>query len=104
MNPEAIEKMIENGRDSYEARLAAGQARRKDGDARRAVEHLEHAVEFDETRSAAWLELGHARLGLDDRAGAREAWRRGLEAAERQGDVQAGKMIRVFLKRLDRDA
>jgi predicted Zn-dependent protease len=58
MNPEAIEKLIDQGRDGYEARLAAGQARLKGGDLAQAIDHLEKATDFRPDQTMAWQELG----------------------------------------------
>lgn len=102
MNPEAIEKLIDQGRDGYEARLAAGQARLKGGDLEAAVVHLQKATEFKPGQTTAWQELGKARNQSGDPEGAREAWQQGLEAARVNGDKQAEKMMGVFLKRLDK--
>lgn len=103
MDPSAIERMIEGGRDSYEARLAAGQARLKGGQAERAVEHLRKATAFKPEQTAAWQALGQALQAAGDVAGCREAWAHGIERASVNGDVQAEKVMAVWLKRLDRD-
>ncbi|MFW5926860.1 MAG: tetratricopeptide repeat protein [Wenzhouxiangella sp.] len=102
MNPEAIEKLIDQGRDSYEARLAAGQARLKSGDVDRAIEHLEQATGHRPDQTMAWQELGRACMEAGDAEAARQAWRRGLEVASANGDKQAEKVMTVWLKRLDR--
>lgn len=104
MNPEAIEKLIDQGRDGYEARLAAGQARLKAGDLDEAIAHLQKATAFKPEQTMAWQELGKAcnEAGYTDRA--REAWETGLEAARTNGDKQAEKMMGVFLKRLDKSS
>lgn len=102
MNPELIEKMIADGRDSYEARLAAAQARLKAGDVEQAAEHFGQATQFKPGHTAAWQGLGQAwdELGrLDD---CRAAWQRGLEVARDNGDVQAEKVLTVWLKRLNK--
>jgi Tfp pilus assembly protein PilF len=101
MNPEAIEKMIEDGRDSYESRLAAGQARLKAGDLADAVVHLEKATGHQPEQTMAWQELGKALNELGQPEAARTAWERGLDAARSNGDKQAEKVLGVFLKRLD---
>ena len=103
MNPEAIEKLIDQGRDGYEARLAAGQARLKNGDLEEAITHLETATGFRPEQTMAWQELGRARNDSGDKDGARAAWQRGLETARTNGDKQAEKVIGVFLRRLDRE-
>ena len=100
MNPEAIEKMIEDGRDSYESRLAAGQARLKSGDLPEAVAHLEKATGHAPEHTMAWQALGEALKALGQPEAARTAWERGLAAAEANGDKQAEKVMGVFLKRL----
>ena len=104
MNPEVIEKMIEAGRDSYEARLAAGQARLKQGEIGRAREHLERATALKPGQTMAWQELGRACNESGDAAGARAAWQKGVATAAVNGDIQAEKVMTVWLKRLDRQA
>ena len=102
MKPEAIERLIERGRDDYTARLAAGQARAAAGDPERAVEHLERAVDHDPDQAVAWQWLGKLRLELGRTEAAAEAWRQGIAAAAARGDVQAEKVMRVWLRRLER--
>ena len=102
MNPEVIEKLIETGRDSYEARLAAGQARLKQGDLAEAIAHLEKAVEFRADQTMAWQELGKAHREQGDGQAALAAWTKGVEVARSNGDKQAEKVMQVWLKRLER--
>lgn len=101
MDPEVIEKLIVRGRDTPEARLAAGSARLKQGDLERAVEHLEQAVKLKPDYAMAWQALGSARKEQDDTDSARRAWESGVEAARANGDKQAEKVMTVFLRRLD---
>ena len=103
MNPEAIERMIDQGRDSYEARLAAGQARLKQGDLQRARTHLERACALAPDKTMAWQTLGQAHQALGDDSAARQAWTRGQQVARSNGDQQAEKVISVWLRRLERD-
>jgi Flp pilus assembly protein TadD len=102
MNPEIIEKMIADGRDSYEARLAAGQARLKLSDLARAIEHLDKATDFKPAQTAAWQALGQAWQQSGDVDQARTAWQRGIDVARANGDIQAEKVMQVWVKRLDR--
>lgn len=104
MNPEAIERLIAQGRDDYTARLAAAQARMALGQHERAIEHLERAVDHDPGQAVAWQWLGKARLELGLPEAAAEAWERGIGAAEARGDVQAAKVMRVWLHRLQRQS
>ncbi|NBD96312.1 MAG: tetratricopeptide repeat protein [Gammaproteobacteria bacterium] len=101
MKPEIIEDMIAKGRDSYEARLAAGQARLRADEPERAIEHLRKALEFKPGQTMAWQELGKACKQVGDVDAARDAWRRGLEVAVSNGDKQAEKVMRVWLRRIE---
>ncbi|RMD69724.1 MAG: tetratricopeptide repeat protein, partial [Gammaproteobacteria bacterium] len=67
----------------------------------KAALHLAQAVARDPGYSAAWKLYGKALSELGRTEEAKEAYRRGIEAAERKGDVQAAKEMRVFLKRLE---
>ena len=57
---------------------------------------------LDPGYSAAWKLLGKAAAAAGDAAAAIAAYRAGIEAAERKGDKQAVKEMRVFLRRLER--
>jgi tetratricopeptide (TPR) repeat protein len=62
------------------------------------------ATELDPEYSAAWKIHGKA-LAAAGRAGeAVSVFEQGIETAERHGDIQAAKEMRVFLKRLRKDA
>jgi len=100
MNPEIIERLIAQGQDRYEARLAAGQARLKRGDIAQAIAHLSKATELAPDKTMAWQVLGEAyrRRGQLDQA--RAAFEQGIEVARGNGDSQAEKVMAVWLKRL----
>ena len=68
-----------------------------------AIEHLRRAVALDPEYSAAWKLLGRALVANGATADARAAYVQGIEVAERRGDIQAAKEMRVFLKRLDKE-
>jgi len=89
-------------RDGALLRYALGNALLETGDAAAAIDELRHALRFDPRYSAAWKLLGKACLASDDRAGAAEAWRQGIAAAQERGDKQAEKEMVVFLRRLER--
>jgi len=103
MNPEPIERLIDGGRDSYEARLAAGQARLKQGDLDRAISHFRKATELDAERTMAWQELGKALEAQGEYEVAHEVWVHGIEVARDNGDKQAEKVMKVWLKRLEHE-
>lgn len=91
-------------RDGALLRFSLGNALLAAGDAATAATELRQAVGFDPNYSAAWKLLGKACLALDDQAGAAEAWRQGITAAQARGDKQAEKEMTVFLRRLERPA
>jgi predicted Zn-dependent protease len=96
--------MLAAGKDNMLLRYSLGKAYAEQENHEAATEHLRAALAFDPQYSVAWKWLGKARLGLDDRAGARAAWEQGLAAAQARGDAQVVKELGVFLKRLDKDA
>lgn len=65
-----------------------------------AIAELRHALEFDADYSAAWKQLGKLLAESGDSGAAIDAYRRGIEAAEKCGDKQAEKEMGIFLKRL----
>jgi len=67
-----------------------------------AAGHLREAVRQDPGYSAAWKILGKALQALNDLGGACHAFEQGIEAAERRGDMQAAREMRVFLKRVQK--
>jgi predicted Zn-dependent protease len=105
MDPvERFEAMLAAGRDNALLRFSLGLHYLKAGDAPRAAGHLRSAVAQDKDYSAAWKLLGKA-LSESGAAGeAAEAYRSGIEAAERRGDKQAAKEMTVFLRRLEKSA
>ena len=69
-----------------------------------AAQHLRKAVELDPNYSAAWKLLGKALAEAGDATQAIQAYRQGIEVAEKKGDKQAAKEMAVFLKRLEKGA
>ncbi|HEY9198678.1 MAG TPA: tetratricopeptide repeat protein [Gammaproteobacteria bacterium] len=97
-----FEKMLAAGQDNALLRYSLGNEYLKAGDAATAARHLQSAVEHDRDYSAAWKLLGKALAEAGDAPGAMTAYRTGIEVAERKGDKQAAKEMRVFLKRLEK--
>jgi Tfp pilus assembly protein PilF len=98
---ENLESMLAAGRDDALLRFTLGNAYLEDHPAR-AAEHLARAVALDPDYSAAWKSYGKALAAAGREDEARHAYRRGIETAERKGDIQAAKEMRVFLRRLER--
>lgn len=97
-----LEVMLQRGQDSALLRFSLGSECLKEGDLVAAIDHLRQAVELNAGYSAAWKRLGeaHARAGAAGRAA--DVYRRGIEAATAQGDLQAAREMTVFLNRLHR--
>ena len=98
-----LEKLLATGKDSALLRFGLGNAYLKAGDPARAAEHLAVAVELDPDYSAAWKLYAKALSASGQRAQAIEAYARGIDVAQRKGDLQAAKEMTVFLRRLQRD-
>lgn len=101
---ESFERMLAQGQDSALLRFTLGNEYLGADDPATAAEHLRRAVEHDPDYSAAWRALAQASERCDDTAAAIDAYRRGIDAAERRGDKQAVKEMRVFLRRLEKRA
>ena len=99
---ERFEALLASGKDSALLRFGLGTQYLNSGDADRAAAHLRAAVAQDPQYSAAWKLLGKALAAAGDAAGAREAYRSGIAAADARGDKQAAKEMAVFLRRLDK--
>jgi Tfp pilus assembly protein PilF len=99
---EQFEKMLAGGQDGALLRFSLGNEYLAADDPARAAEHLRAAVNHDPDYSAAWKALGTALDRSGDSAAAMAAWRDGVEAAERRGDKQAAKEMRVFHRRLEK--
>ncbi|WP_267225468.1 hypothetical protein [Dyella silvae] len=89
-------------RDGALLRFSLGNALLTSGDAAAAAVEFRQAVTFDPHYSAAWKLLGKACLALDDKAGAADAWRQGIDVAQARGDKQAEKEMTVFLRRAEK--
>lgn len=97
---DALEAMLARGQDTALLRYSLGMEHLNAGEAGVAAEHLRRATQLDPDYSAAWKLLGKALTVSGRTDEARTAYEQGITAAERKGDKQAGKEMRVFLKRL----
>jgi predicted Zn-dependent protease len=100
---ERFEAMLSGGKDTPLLRFTLGSHYLGHGEPQRAAEHLRMAVSLDPDYSAAWKLLGRALEQCGDSPQAIDAFRRGIEVAEGQGDKQAAREMAVFMKRLLRD-
>ena len=99
---ERFEAMLASGKDGALLRFGLGSEYLKAGDPARAAMHLREALARDPGYSAAWKLLGKALAESGAADEAREAWERGIAAAEAKGDKQAAREMGVFLRRLER--
>ena len=95
-----LERMLAQGRDDALLRYGLGGEYLKIPDFAQATRHLQVAVTHAPDYSAAWKLLGQALTGGGDLTAAKAAYASGIAAAEHQGDIQAAREMRVFLKRL----
>lgn len=99
---ERLQALLDAGRDDALLRFGLGNACLQAGDMDAAATHLAAATRHDPDYSAAWKLLGKALLALGREDDAEAAWRAGLDAASRRGDVQSSKEMAVFLRRIER--
>ena len=97
---DSFEAMLAQGQDSVMLRFGLGTEYLKQNDYAQAITHLRAAVEQDPDYSAAWKLLGKALAAKGEQREAIQAYEYGIEVAEKRGDKQAAKEMRIFLKRL----
>jgi Tfp pilus assembly protein PilF len=95
-----FQKLLDGGKDTALLRFGLGFEYLRAGDAGTAIQHLQQAVTFDPTYSAAWKMLGKALAETGRNQEALSAYRNGIAAAEKKGDKQAMKEMQVFSRRL----
>lgn len=100
----SLRGQIDGPRDGAMLRFALGNALLDAADNEGAAESARAALEFDEAYTAAWKLLGKALSATEDNDAAIAAYQQGIQVAEQRGDVQAGKEMTVFLRRLERQA
>lgn len=102
MDVKQLEDMLAKGRDSAMLRFTLGKHYLDQEESAQAIAHLAECVKQDPGYSAAWNLLGKAQQQAGDLDAARQTWEQGLEVAEKKGDVQTSKVMKVSLKRLDK--
>lgn len=98
----SFERMLATGKESALLRFALASECLKEGDAALAASHLERAVALDPGYTAAWKLYGKALAQSDRNEEALAAYTQGIAVAQRKGDKQAEKEMRVFARRLER--
>lgn len=96
-----LEKLLGGPRDGAMLRFSLGNAWLTD-DVHKAIGYLRDAVHLDPDYSAAWKGLGKALAQAGRHGEALEAWRHGIAVAERRGDIQAAREMKVFARRAEK--
>lgn len=94
-----LEQLLARGPDSPLLRFSLGNAYLT-ADPAQAAEHLKAALALDPSYVAAWKLLGQALAAAGHTEEAKAVYGEGIVTAEVNGQVQAAKEMRVFLKRL----
>ena len=92
--------MLESGQDNALLHFTIGNAFFKHEKFEEAIEHLNIAVEQNPDHSATWKLYGKALVAINKTDKAKDAFNKGIIAANKNGDTQAKKEMQVFLKRL----
>ena len=92
-----LEDLLAGGTDNAQLRFGLASACMAEGAPDEALVHAELAVVLDADYSAAWRLLGQVRLKLGHAAEAGDAFRRGIEVAERRGDQQLVRQLGIML-------
>jgi Tfp pilus assembly protein PilF len=101
-NIETFKALLEKGNDNTLLRYSLGNEYMKAADFKSAIMHLEKAIEFNQKYSAAWKLYAKALVENNQPREAISAYENGILIAEENGDKQAAKEMRVFLKRLEK--
>jgi len=99
---ENLRRLCGGPRDGALLRISLANALLAAGDTPAAIAELHRALGFDADYSAAWKLLGATLANAGDSHAAIAAYRAGIAAAEKRGDKQAQKEMRVFLRRLEK--
>lgn len=94
--------MLAKGQDNARLRFSLGNAYFKEKNFPLAVAHFAKAVAYELNYSAVWRSYGKALAENQQLQEAMAIYTKGIEVAERTGNIQATKEMKVFLKRLQK--
>src|SRR5262245_4721424 len=100
---EQLRELAKDAPDDAVTRFLLGREALTLGLSEEAREAFAAAVEIDPHYAAAYRHLGNALEALGRYDEAASVYARGTRVAERSGDLQAGKEMAAFLRRLERD-
>ncbi len=92
--------LLDKGQDSALLRYSLGNEYLKQGKFAEAILHLGKALELNPDYSAVWKAYAKALAENNQIEAAIIAYKKGIAVAEKNGDQQTMKEMRVFLKRL----
>ena len=96
-----LEKLLGGPRDGALLRFSLGNAW-LGADPEKAAGYYRDALARDPNYSAAWKGLGNALVAAERPQEAIAAWQQGIGVAERRGDIQAAKEMKVFARRAEK--
>jgi len=99
---DTFKALLEKGNDNELLRYSLGNEYFKQDDFKQSIIHLKKAIEHKPSFSAAWKLYAKALTENKQNDEAIAAYEKGINIAEENGDIQAIKEMRVFLKRLER--
>ena len=102
-NMETFKTLLNKGNDNALLRYSLGNEYFKAQDFEQAIIHLERAIELNQSYSAAWKLYAKALSENNQNNEAIIAYEKGINIAEKNGDLQAVREMQVFLKRLKQD-
>ena len=95
-----LQNMLDAGQDNALLRYALGSSFLKQKKYEDAIVHLSKAIEQNPSHSAAWKLYGKALIEVNKTEEAKDVFTKGIDAANKNGDIQAIKEMQVFLKRI----
>jgi tetratricopeptide (TPR) repeat protein len=98
-----LEALIARGQDSALIRYSLASEYCREKKFENAITHLVRAVELDPHYSAAWKLYGKVLSKIHRINDAIQAFEQGIAVAEKRGDIQAVKEMKVFLNRLKKN-
>lgn len=104
-NITALTALLNKGQDSALLRFGLASAYLKEqpsGHLIQAEQHLKQCLELDPSYTAAYQQLAQVQKDSENLLGATETLRFGIASAESAGDLQAMRVMEVFLKRLNK--
>ena len=100
MDIEILRNLLSSGQDNLLLRFGIAQELLKTNEHAEAIVHLQRALVMDPSHSASRKILGKAYTATGKIDEAIKNYRKGIKIAEQEGDIQAAKEMKVFLKRL----